>query len=140
MAKCEYKNCNLDVKCKGLCHKHYNALNYQKHIEKRRLYDKSLPRRYKKFKAFCKQQKIPTDLTYQGWLSVIEPGICEYCEGPLPSNGYGLDRMYPNIGYFKNNVVPCCTICNLSKRDTFTYNEFKVMMKALKEYRGRKNI
>lgn len=140
MEKCKEINCDLPIRCKGLCHKHYNKMIYHKDIEKHRNYDKSLPRRFKKFLTYCKRQKIPTDLTYQGWLSIIESNKCEYCAEKLPSTGYGLDRMYSNIGYFKDNIVPCCQTCNLTKRDVFTYNEFKVMMKALKEYRGRKDV
>lgn len=140
METCTHKNCNLLIKCKGLCHKHYNSISYRKHIEKRREYDKSLPRRFKKLKAFCKREKILIDITYQGWLSLIKSNVCHYCPNSLPTNGYSLDRKVFDLGYTLDNVVPCCETCNLAKRDSFTYEEFKVMMNALKEYRGRKNI
>jgi hypothetical protein len=52
---------------------------------------------------------------------------CIYC-GKY-SNSYnnkpfcGIDRIDPNKGYVKKNVVPCCLICNMMK-GTLTYNEF----------------
>lgn len=140
MAKCRYKNCNEKVKCKDLCHKHYNKQNYHKHIEKRRLYDKSPRRRFAKFLNYCKINDIDTDITYDFWFPFIEANKCFYCCGPLPTNGYGLDRKNPKLGYFKTNVVSCCERCNFTKRDEFTHEEFLVMMLALKEYRERKRL
>lgn len=140
MAKCKIQNCNEKIKCKDLCHKHYNSINYRKHIEKRREYDKSFPRRFKKLEALCKREKIPLDITYQGWLSLIKSNVCHYCPNSLPTHGYSLDRKVFDLGYTLDNVVPCCETCNIAKRDTFTYEEFKVMMKALKDYRERKRL
>jgi hypothetical protein len=50
---------------------------------------------------------------------------CSYCGGPLPTAGAGLDRLDNGLGYHLNNVVPCCTICNLSRRNHFTPEEMK---------------
>lgn len=50
---------------------------------------------------------------------------CEYCGGPLPVAGAGLDRLDNSFGYHLDNVVPCCTICNLSRRNHFTPEEMR---------------
>lgn len=60
---------------------------------------------------------------------------CHYCGAP-PSNGFttgkyagagfvynGIDRVNNDEGYIAGNVLPCCTICNISKRAR-TYAEF----------------
>ncbi len=46
---------------------------------------------------------------------------CEYCGAPPSKNeqGYlynGIDRVDNDKGYTMDNVVPCCTCCNLAKR------------------------
>ena len=61
---------------------------------------------------------------------------CTYC-GDEPNNCFtdrlnknykvkysGIDRIDSNIGYIKNNVVPCCNKCNTAK-SILSQNEFK---------------
>lgn len=45
---------------------------------------------------------------------------CHYC-GIKNSNG--IDRVDSNFGYTKENVVPCCKICNIMKM-SLTYDSF----------------
>lgn len=41
---------------------------------------------------------------------------CEYCGAePKPCNG--IDRVDNTLGYISNNVVACCSFCNMAKRD-----------------------
>lgn len=57
---------------------------------------------------------------------------CHYC-GIEPSNNYfknyydikynGIDRLDNNKGYYLDNVVPCCKICNVAKNNN-SYEEF----------------
>jgi hypothetical protein len=60
---------------------------------------------------------------------------CFYCGAP-PSNGFstgkydgagfiynGIDRINNDLGYIAGNVLPCCAICNISKRAR-TFEEF----------------
>lgn len=43
-------------------------------------------------------------------------GKCFYClADPLPFNG--IDRVDNNLGYIVDNVVGCCSRCNLAKKD-----------------------
>lgn len=45
----------------------------------------------------------------------------------------GLDRIDSKIGYLKDNVVPCCRRCNVSKLDT-NYNDFILHIKKMYEH------
>ena len=42
----------------------------------------------------------------------------------------GIDRIDNNIGYTKENSVPCCEICNKAKRD-MSYNDFINYLKRI---------
>lgn len=44
----------------------------------------------------------------------------------------GLDRKDCKIGYVPGNVVPCCTRCNLVKRNEFSYEEFMEIAPAIR--------
>ena len=58
---------------------------------------------------------------------VVQP--CHWCGvapsrdvrcGPRPNGNFvcsGLDRVDNTRGYFRDNVVPCCTVCNHAKKD-----------------------
>ncbi len=50
---------------------------------------------------------------------------CIYCGGTLPRWGSGLDRIDCKKGYTPTNIVPCCTVCNRMKCDTFTFDEMR---------------
>jgi len=52
---------------------------------------------------------------------------CHYC-GKEKSNG--VDRKENSLGYFAENVVPCCKTCNFMKRD-LSYREFKEHIKKI---------
>ena len=43
----------------------------------------------------------------------------------------GLDRIDSNLGYTKENIVPCCAFCNLAKLD---YSEEEFISKVIKIY------
>lgn len=135
MKICKIENCNKEIKCKNLCHNHYNLEHYKKYSEKYRTYERTPNRRYKRHVAFCKRENIPFAISFEKWVSLIENNECYYCHSSLPTNGIALDRKYPDVGYFIDNVVPCCTNCNLTKGDRYRYFEFKIMMDALNEFR-----
>lgn len=62
---------------------------------------------------------------------------CHYCEGPITTNGYSVDRRNPNSDYNLTNSVLCCWSCNQTKSNRFTYGEFVAMMEALNQHRKR---
>ncbi len=73
---------------------------------------------------------------------------CEYCNiNPIQRSkskkgkSYfynGIDRKNNDLGYTINNCVPCCKICNDIKGQNLTYEEMKIAMKAVINYRGEK--
>lgn len=60
---------------------------------------------------------------------------CNYCGGPLPTKGRGLDRLDNSRGYLMGNVTPCCTVCNTVRGAHFSPEETKVAIQAVKAFR-----
>lgn len=68
---------------------------------------------------------------------------CRYCG--LESDNYnvrghvvkcnGIDRVDSNRGYTKDNIVPCCKICNKSKND-LPLSEWEDWLKRITKYRN----
>ncbi len=90
-------------------------------------------------RARAKNREVPWLMT----LEEFEPFLskpCTYCNGPLPETGSGLDRVDETIGYRKDNVVPSCALCNHLKHSNLTFNEMKVMGKAVKEIRKMRGL
>lgn len=73
-----------------------------------------------------------TDLSREDYYALLEMP-CHYCERPLNGTGTGLDQIKPSEGYTYLNVVPCCMVCNVIKRDWFTYEEMLVLGQAVKK-------
>jgi predicted transcriptional regulator len=88
--------------------------------------------------------------TGRGWTITKEEYLllvknpCTYCGGPLPTYGAGLDRLDNRRGYHADNVTPCCTICNLSRRDHFTPDEMRKFIgpavKAIRQARAEAEV
>ena len=75
----------------------------------------------------CKAKGISYDITAATYIAIATKP-CHYCgtlpvtkgkqltrhgEIPIPVNG--LDRIDSSLGYTFNNIVPCCSICNIMK-------------------------
>ena len=60
---------------------------------------------------------------------------CRYCGFPLNPSGHGLDKKVPKAGYTLDNVVPCCRMCNIIKRDHLTYEEMLVVGASVRQVR-----
>ena len=61
---------------------------------------------------------------------------CHYCAGLLNPTGSALDRVDNGRGYEPDNVVPCCTVCNVIKGQHLTHDEMAVAMHMVKKYRN----
>jgi hypothetical protein len=94
-------------------------------------------------------------LTYKEFLEVISTKECHYCKTPMHwfphtkdkgkeikgSRAYQIDRKYNDLGYTKENCVPCCWVCNRLKSDVFLYEEFLEIGKLIEKFRkNRKDM
>ncbi len=93
--------------------------------------------RYKRgFYEVKRTGKREIDISFEDYQEIMKELKCHYCTTDISLEiGFGLDRRDNSRGYFKDNVVPCCGICNRTKGDRFNYEEFKVMTDALVKYR-----
>jgi len=85
-------------------------------------------------KAGAVRRGILWNLTRQQYRELVSDGVCYYCAGPLPMTG-GLDRLDNNAGYFANNCVPCCRVCNIVKNKFFTAAEMKRIGAVIEDIR-----
>jgi hypothetical protein len=82
---------------------------------------------YNTFKGNAKKRKLQVGVSFDEWEKIGQEN-CYYC-GSAPSNittskhgsgnftYNGLDRVDNTLGYIKDNIVPCCFICNHAKSD-----------------------
>lgn len=84
------------------------------------------------------------DLTYEQFVGFISIVNCHYCSKEITwtkyntrvnGRAYNLDRKDNSIGYTKDNLVVCCTRCNMVRRDFFTYEQFCEVGKLLYKWR-----
>ena len=68
---------------------------------------------YARYARSAKERDVVFSLSYDDFLSMWQKP-CSYCGGAIET--IGIDRMDNEYGYQLDNVVPCCTNCNLMKR------------------------
>lgn len=81
-------------------------------------------------------------MTFEEWVE-ISSRPCHYCNNEMgKTEGYGvnLDRIDCSKGYSKDNVIPCCGICNKIRNNFWTVDEMKVAVKAVLEYRRKVSL
>lgn len=67
---------------------------------------------FHKYKIRAERKKIEFNLDI-GLFQEHFRGVCYYCKDTLFNVGF--DRKDPKQGYILDNVVPCCTSCNMMK-------------------------
>lgn len=94
--------------------------------------------RYNNFLARTKNDNPKTDLTYEDYLEFTKINECHYCNIPINwepytknTSGFFLDRKENEISHIKSNLVVCCELCNFTKRDEFSYDEFLIIGRAI---------
>jgi 5-methylcytosine-specific restriction endonuclease McrA len=105
---------------------------------KRRPYES----RYNRLMLNASKRKEFSSLTFEEYLELIKTPECHYCGDKVIINkylkdnvthSYNIDRKDNNLGYTKENCVICCTQCNLTKSNKFTYNEFMMLSEGLRK-------
>jgi hypothetical protein len=101
------------------------------------LYNSGLLRR-------AKASGIDVDLTYEEFVEFTKIQECQYCgitvlwvsHGRQSSNqGYHLDRKNNKLGYFKENLVVACGVCNRIKNSHFSYEEMQQLAPHIRAIR-----
>lgn len=135
--KCASEDCNMEVIIRnthlkisrGMCQFHRSIL------ARKRPYEKL----YNTLKNKAKKANVNIDLTYEEFLKYTEIKNCHYCSDNINWSEFGgnynyyLDRKDNTIGYITYNCVVCCGICNHTKGNRFTYNEFLKIGKCINE-------
>jgi hypothetical protein len=97
--------------------------------------DPNLNTIYLRIKGSASVRGLEFELT-KDYVADIASQPCAYCNDKTPSQEgtrvfvsrcrsyHGLDRIDPNVGYVKGNVVACCKYCNYAKHD-LSLSEFK---------------
>lgn len=75
--------------------------------------------RLRSIKSSAKTRKIEYLLTDKEAIEIMT-NPCFYCGDNIP---VGIDRIDSNVGYVKDNCVPCCSTCNYMKKD-FQQSDF----------------
>ena len=105
-----------------LTHKENKKAYNEKHKEKfkiaRKINDHKVTNRYKLYKRNAVTRNIPFNLSFEEFNTITQQP-CYYC-GELTKDEYdiiftGVDRIDSTQGYFYENVVSCCNMCNKMK-------------------------
>lgn len=88
--------------------------------------------RIKDLKNFGVDIKLDTDWFIENVLK----SKCTYCDD---TSNLGCDRIYNTKPHTKENVIPCCYICNTSRNNHFTVEEFKLIGKVIKDIKTKRN-
>lgn len=94
--------------------------------------NKNPNRRFSMYKESAKRRNLDFNITFEDFMDLWE-NSCFYCGSKI--DGIGIDRKNNNVGYTVENIVPCCSECNMAKgfRD---YNSFINWIKKVYEFLG----
>ena len=93
---------------------------------------KELPWKRIKRECKCRDKKYPENTRYNfsdDELQNILNQPCIYCGD---TENIGLDRIDNTLGHSKENVIPCCSLCNMVRGNRFTVDEFKIIGNAIR--------
>lgn len=93
--------------------KKYYKNNRDKLRTNKRLWDKTPKGRYDHYKHGAKARNLPFKITLEQFLDYWN-NTCYFCGDII--EGIGLDRLDNTKGYVKNNIVACCSTCNMMKK------------------------
>lgn len=95
-----------------------------------------LQQRISRLRSSAKSRGIPVRLMDYEYKSLLDQG-CHYCGLNLDNqNGVCLDRVDSRKGYVLQNVVGCCSKCNIAKSDMHMFEFFDWVEKAYKFQKG----
>jgi len=100
---------------------------------------------YKALLLCARRSNQAIAISYEDFLKFTAVNECHYCGEPVfwakyspqhhGGKRYNLDRKDNSAGYSLGNVVVCCFPCNSAKGARYSYEEWYVMTKALRQFR-----
>lgn len=88
--------------------------------------NKAVRKMYWRYYCQARNRGLDFELSKELFISLVTSPNCYYCGCEPYQTSYdvpviGIDRKDNNLGYFKDNCVPCCKGCNYKKgRQSFT--------------------
>ena len=101
------------------------------------------------YNLFVGRAKHEVALTYEDYFNIaVSKPNCYYCDSTLKwsefrdrkQSGSNLDRKDSNKGYTIDNVVPCCRVCNITKNNNFTHEEFILLGKVISQINAQRAL
>lgn len=93
-----------------------------------------------RYRITAKERKVPFELSTSEFKSLVLSN-CFYCDTrpeQIVRNGNdsfiynGIDRIDSSLGYYTDNVVPCCKRCNFAKHTMSQIDFFEHIKKIIK--------
>lgn len=107
-----------------------SKLRNGKGLEKVKTYRKSLKGRFQAYKQGAKARGLPFELTHENFKELWK-NPCSYCGSEIET--IGLDRIDSSLGYTRENIIPCCVVCNRAKH-AMTTKQFLDHIKKIFEH------
>lgn len=99
---------------------------------------------FRVYQRSAAQKHLSWHLSFEEFLNLTQTN-CHYC-GVEPTNTFshrqadfrynGIDRIKNDVGYTRENLVPCCWICNRAKLN-MTYEQFLEYLSRVVSFRYR---
>ena len=121
----------------------------QPYIASRRLSKRPYEFLFNILKHNAKVAHRECDMTYDEFVKFTSTEICHYCGDKVIwnshrqrkknySSAYHLDRKDNSQGYTTPNCVVCCSLCNSTKTNQFSYDEMCEIGKVIREIKKRR--
>jgi hypothetical protein len=115
-------------------------IEFIKHVCKILEYDgQSVTYEPKKLQPLCfyknnaKSRELKFELTKEQFHSLVSTS-CHYC-GTCQENGNGIDRVDNSKGYTMDNVVSCCSLCNIRIKQEWNWEVVLDHLRKIRTYR-----
>lgn len=97
-----------------------------------------IEKKYKTYQKGASQRGLLFDLSVEEFGEIVRRP-CTYCKAEsstIEGKLNGVDRVNNRMGYFSENVVPCCTMCNMGK----SRSSPRVFEAYIERIRGQYNL
>jgi len=134
----EMKNgkCTIEEVLYGKKSKSRKKLLNARELEYQKLKDKA-SKMCSAYRTTDRKKHLNCDLDAMWLIENILKKKCFYCG---TDEFIGCDRIDNAKGHTKENVIPCCYVCNVVRSDNFTISEMQLLGKLIAEIREKREI